>query len=309
MARPGGERWTPQGKDGGERPYSTYGRDRSRRSAERARAEGFRERIEMGGFQGVFAPCASAFAKAGPPTTPPSLNSAVCPGEVVDALLRTLEEEPGAVDVGGWREVRASSAWGRAVGAALASPLGVGNPHIWRPPRADDGRRDVDTVPLGCFPVRALEAVGGWSEQLVANEDFELNHRLLQDGGRVVFDPAIHSVHKPRESFGAVIRQYWRYGRAKGMVLAAAPESIRLRQLAPLALLTTVAMTPFARVARAALGVYVSLICFATIRAKGGWRMAPILAAMHLTWGTGVGVALARAAQQRLRRPPRPTDS
>ena len=64
-----------------------------------------------------------------------------------------------------------------------------------------------------------------------------------------------------------------------------------------------------AGVARAALGVYASLICFATIRAKGGWRMAPVLAAMHLAWSVGVGVALAGAAQQRLRRPPRPTDS
>ena len=92
-------------------------------------------------------------------------------------------------------------------------------------------------------------------------------------------------------------------------VLAAAPQSIRLRQLALLALLTTVAMTPFARVARAALGVYVSLICFATIRAKGGWRIAPVLAALHLTWSTRVVVALACAARGRLMRPPRPTDS
>jgi succinoglycan biosynthesis protein ExoA len=231
------------------------------------------------------------------------------PRGYVAPCLRTLEEEPGAVNVGGWREVRASSAWGRALGAALASPLGVGNPHLWRPPRADDGRRDVDTVPLGCFPVTALGAVGGWSEHLVANEDFELNHRLRQEGGRVVFDPAIHSVYKPRESLGDVIRQYWRYGRAKGMVVAAAPESIRLRQLAPLALLTAVAMSPFARVARAALVVYASLVCFATIRAKGSWKMAPTLAAMHLTWGSGVGVTLAGAARQRLMRPSRPTDS
>ena len=196
------------------------------------------------------------------------------PRGYVAPCLSALEEEPGAVNVGGWRSVRAASAWGRALGAALASPLGVGNSHLWRPPRVGASRRDVDTVPLGCFPVRALEAVGGWSEQLVANEDFELNHRLRQEGGRVVFDPAIHSVYKPRESLGDVIRQYWRYGRAKGVVLAAAPESIRPRQLAPLALLVTVVTSPFARVARVALGVYASLICVGTIRGKGGWRTA-----------------------------------
>jgi succinoglycan biosynthesis protein ExoA len=231
------------------------------------------------------------------------------PRRYISRCLRTLEEEAGAVNVGGWREVRGAGVWGRAVGAALASPLGVGNPRIWRPPRAVDGRRDVDTVPLGCFPVSALEAAGRWSEELVANEDFELNHRLRRQGGRVVFDPAIHSLYKPRESYGDVIRQYWRYGRAKGMLLATAPESIRPRQLAPLALLATLAMTPFARAARAALAVYASLISFAAVRANGGWRTAPVLAAMHLTWGTGVFVALADAIQHRLRWRQRPTNS
>jgi succinoglycan biosynthesis protein ExoA len=230
------------------------------------------------------------------------------PQGYISRCLRALEEEPGAVNVGGWREVRGAGAWGRAIGAALASPLGVGNPHIWRPPQVDDGRRDLDTVPLGCFPVSALEAVGGWSERLVANEDFELNHRLRRQGGRIVFDPVIHSFYKPRESFGDVIRQYWRYGRAKGVVLAAAPESIRPRQLAPLALLATLAMSPFARAARVALAVYASLISFAAIRAKGGWRTAPVIAAMHLTWSTGVVVSIAGAMQDRLRRPPRPTE-
>jgi succinoglycan biosynthesis protein ExoA len=231
------------------------------------------------------------------------------PQGYIARCLRTLDEEPGAVNVGGWREVRGSSAWGRAVGAALASRFGVGNPRIWRPPRAGDGRRDLDTVPLGCFPVSALEAAGRWSQQLVANEDFELNHRLRREGGRVVFDPAIRSVYKPREDLGGVITQYWRYGRAKGMVLAAAPESIRPRQLAPLALLVTLVMAPFVRAARAALAVYVPLISFAAVRAKGGWRTAPVLAAMHLTWSAGVVTGFAGAVRHRLRRPPRPTDS
>jgi succinoglycan biosynthesis protein ExoA len=221
----------------------------------------------------------------------------------VESCVRALEEESGAVNVGGWCEVRGSGPWGRALGAALASPLGVGNPQIWRPPRTGDRRREAETVPFGCFPVEAIKAAGEWCERLPANEDFELNHRLRRRGGRILFDPAIRSIYRPRENLADVVHQYWRYGRAKAIVLAAAPESIRLRQLAPLALLTTVATAPFVRSARAAVGLYASVICVSATRSNGGWRTAPVLAAMHLAWSAGVTFAFPGALLQRVWRP------
>jgi succinoglycan biosynthesis protein ExoA len=218
------------------------------------------------------------------------------PPGYIEACLRALAEEAGAVNVGGWRESRGVGPWGRALGAALASRVGVGNPRIWRRPAAGEGRRDAETVPLGCFPVEALRRVDGWRDELLVNEDFELNHRLRRAGGRVVFDPAIWSIYRPRESFGEIARQYWRYGRWKAVVLVLVPDSLRPRQLAPALLLATavaaVAPSPLARAARAGLAAYAGVIGATAARSSAGWRTAAVLATMHFVWAAGLASGL-----------------
>ena len=227
------------------------------------------------------------------------------PPGYIAACLRTLEEEPGAVNVGGWREVLPRGPWGRATAVALASRLGVGNPRIWRRPTPGEGRMDVETVPLGCFPARELRAAGGWSEDFVRNQDFELNHRLREAGGRIVFDPDVWSIYRPRESLRAVSRQYWDYGRFKALMLARTPRSFRPRQAAPVALVATAVAaaipTPVAPAAWTALGAYALLIAAAAVRLRGGWRTAPVLAVMHWTWGLGVVFGLGSVAARGFR--------
>jgi succinoglycan biosynthesis protein ExoA len=223
---------------------------------------------------------------------------AAMPDGYVAACVAALEGEAGAANVGGWRDVLAVGPWGRALGLALASPLGVGNRRIWRRPGPGESRRDVDTVPLGCFRADALRRAGGWDERLLANEDFDLNHRLRRSGGRVVFDPAIGSVYRPRESLREIAAQYVRYGRWKGAVLAAAPGSLRGRQLAPPALaltaLAAVLPSPLARPARVGLLAYAAALAAESRRVGGGWRLPVVLAAMHLSWGAGLCAGLAR---------------
>jgi glycosyltransferase involved in cell wall biosynthesis len=220
---------------------------------------------------------------------------AVMPPGYIAACLRALDEEPGAGNVGGWRRAVGRDPWGRALAAALASPLGVGNARIWRRPSPGTRRIDVDTVPLGCFPTELLRAVGGWREDLLANEDFDLNHRLRLRGCRVVFDPDIWSIYHPREDYAAIVRQYWRYGTWKAKVLLDAPESLRPRQLAPLGVLALAAAAPFSRGARRGLGAYGAALAIAGAVSPGGWRTAPVLATMHLVWGSGLVTEAARA--------------
>lgn len=215
------------------------------------------------------------------------------PTGYVAACLRALAEEEDAANVGGWRKAAGLTPWGRAVGIALASSAGVGHARIWRAPGTGTGRVDVDTVPLGAFPTEVLRAAGGWREELLANEDYELNHRLRERGGRVIFDPEIWSVYRPRESLSAVAEQYWRYGTWKAEMLADHPESLRARQLAPLAVLALAAAAPLSRAARVALAAY--LAGLATLAARGRqWRLAPTLAAMHLPWAAGLAWGLTR---------------
>jgi len=207
------------------------------------------------------------------------------------ACLTALDEEGGAVNVGGWADVRGTGPWSAAVRSALQSRLGTGNPRLWKKPPPDAGRQDVETVPFGCFPAVALREAGGWNEALVRNQDFELNHRLRAGGGRVVFDPEVWFIYRPRESLSALFRQYWTFGRWKAVVVLNDPGSLRPRQLAPLGLFATlvgaVAPSPIRGIARFALAAYGALVAAAAAASEGGWRTAPVLLLIHGAWGAG----------------------
>lgn len=253
-------------------------------------------------------------------TTPAGLNAALAAarGEIVvrfdahgrmppgyvEASVRALDEEIGAVGIGGWVQVDASGPWGRAIGAALASRFGIGNARSWSRPRAGQSRVDVDTFPLGCWPTESLRAVGGWDERFLRNQDFELNFRLRRAGGRLVFDPGVWSHYRPRESLRGIARQYWDYGRFKALTVATAPRSLRPRQIAPVALLATAttAVLPVgpARAARGALAGYGVVLAGVTVASRGGWRTMVALGTMHGVWGAGVLVGLAQIGAQRL---------
>jgi glycosyltransferase involved in cell wall biosynthesis len=255
-------------------------------------------------------------------TTPAGLNAALAvargdivvrfdahgtmPPGYVQASVRALDEEHGAVGAGGWVQVEPNGPWGRAVGAALASRFGIGNARSWREPTPEQPRMDVDTFPLGCWPTEKLRSVGGWDERLLRNQDFELNYRLRNAGGRIVFDPAIWSFYRPRESLWRLARQYWDYGRFKALTVATAPRSVRPRQLAPVALLATVAAAAFplgiGRRARIALAGYAVILTGIATRSRGGWRTLPVLATIHAVWGAGLLFGLGQIIQRSSRR-------
>jgi succinoglycan biosynthesis protein ExoA len=222
------------------------------------------------------------------------------PPGYVAACVRALDEEPGALSVGGWVQIDGAGPWARALAAALASRLGTGNPRPRRAPSPGDGRVDVDGFAFGAWRADVLRDHGGWDERFLRNQDFELSHRLRRSGGRVVFDPAIWSTYHPRESYARIARQYWDYGLFKALTFTTAPDSIRPRQLAPLGLLATgaTALTPtrIARPARAALVLYAAALAVATVRSNGGWRTFPTLATVHGAWGSGLVVGLAGIA-------------
>jgi succinoglycan biosynthesis protein ExoA len=222
------------------------------------------------------------------------------PPGYVEASVRALDEEQGAVGIGGWLEVEATGPWGRAIGAALASRFGIGNARSWGAPRAGQPRVDVDTVPFGCWPAEVLRSARGWDERFVRNQDYELNYRLRKAGGRIVFDPAVWSYYRPRESIRALARQYWDYGRFKALTVATSPRSLRPRQVAPVALLGTataaVLPTRAARVARVALGGYALVLAFVAARSRTGWRTGVVLGTIHGVWGAGLLAGLAQIA-------------
>lgn len=162
----------------------------------------------------------------------------------VGTLRRT-----GAANVGGRVRPTGSTFFERAVALTTSAPIGAGDARY----RVGGPEGPVDTVFPGVFRRSALEAVGGWDESLLRNEDYELNWRLRENGGSVWFDPGLVASYRPRGSLATLARQYFDYGRWKRAVLARHPRSWRPRQLAPPVLLGALAAS--AALAAAGAGV------------------------------------------------------
>lgn len=237
---------------------------------------------------------------------------AVLPAGYVARAVRVLRET-GAATVGG-RQVPEAPAGGMqaAVAAAMVSPAGSGGA-AWR---SGTTAGPADSVYLGVFRRAALEAVpppgagaGPFDESLRRNQDWELNLRLREAGGTVWFDPELAVAYRPRASLRALARQYLDYGRYRRRTARLHPGSLRLRQLAPPALLLALAGTAAAAALGQPVGLlllvgaYAGVVVVAAALAAPRAPLAPAVAAalvvMHTAWGAGfLTVPAARPARQ-----------
>lgn len=161
--------------------------------------------------------------------------------EYVAQSVADLEAQQGEI-VGGVWEIRSRGrGWmARSIAAAAASPLGVGDSFY----RFTRQARYVDTVPFGAYRRDFILALprspgalnGPYDEGLLTNEDYELNTRVRQGGGKLWLDPAIRSVYFARPTLRQLAQQYWRYGYWKVRMLRRYPKTLRLRQALPPAL-------------------------------------------------------------------------
>ncbi len=215
----------------------------------------------------------------------------------------------GAHNAGGGMHPAGVTETGKAIAAACRSPFAV--PSAFH---TSASGQFTDTVYLGAWPREVFDRVGGFDARMVPNEDYELNYRIRQAGGRVYLSPKIRSHYFGRQTLGALARQYARYGRGKVASLRKSPASLRPRQLvaptfvaalalgAPLALASLALRLPWLSwlaVAWLALAVaYVALnLGFAVVAARRAgralfWRIALAFAAMHLAWGAGFWAGL-----------------
>lgn len=175
-------------------------------------------------------------------TTPAGLNAAIAaatgdvivrcdahaemPGGYVTSAIGLLEIT-GAVNVGGVQNAVGEDPMQRAIAAAMSNPFGVGDARF----HMGGAAGFVDTVYLGVFRRDALQAVGGFDETLIRNQDYELNYRLREAGGGVYFDPSLRVNYRPRSSIGGLWKQYFGYGQWKRVVIRRHPRSARWRQL------------------------------------------------------------------------------
>jgi hypothetical protein len=98
------------------------------------------------------------------------------------------------------------------VARALANPLALGAPSY----RRVGASGAVDTVYLGAFRTAELRRLGGFDEQLDANEDFDVAERVRRTGRTVWLECDLAVGYEPRASVSEVLRQYWAFGHSKG---------------------------------------------------------------------------------------------
>jgi glycosyltransferase involved in cell wall biosynthesis len=219
--------------------------------------------------------------------------------EYVARCVAALEEGRGD-NVGGVWEIRPGApTWAaESIAAAAAHPLGVGDAMYRLAPSAGP----VDTVPFGAFRRSLVERIGKYDETLLSNEDYEFNARVRQSGGTVWLDPAIRSVYFSRSTFGALARQYWRYGFWKLRMLRRYPSTLRWRQALPPVFVLSLAglfllglwLYPFRGLLGLEILFYLSVMLLAGLRAAH-IRRKPLLAiglplaiaTMHIAWGSG----------------------
>jgi len=158
--------------------------------------------------------------------------------DYVRQSVQVLADTGGAV--GGPMTAVGRSRFGRAVAIAMDHPITVGPGRFHHASQ----REPVDTVYLGAFDRAAFEALGGFrSFPSGSSEDADFYYRWRDSGRSVFVDPDIVSTYTPRDSPGALWRQYFRYGMGKAEMLWVNGRLPSLRPLAPLVLLTVLLAT------------------------------------------------------------------
>lgn len=219
--------------------------------------------------------------------------------DYVENCVRALDEGLGA-NVGGiWEIQPGASGWVAAgIAAAASHPLGAGDAAYRLRPEAGA----VDTVPFGAYRKSLVDEIGAFDESLLSNEDYEFNVRVRRAGKTVWLDPRIRSVYYARSDFGALVKQYWRYGFWKARMLRRYPETLRWRQFLPpvfVAGLILLLAFSFWLPARILLALELSAYLFVLLAAgiqQAVKRGQPALvfgfpiavAVIHFSWGAGL---------------------
>ena len=149
----------------------------------------------------------------------------------IEKCIAGLEQKHGDNVGGVWKIQPGGSTWmAKSIAVAAAHPLGAGDA---RYRIGGTTAQEVETVPFGAYRREIFDKIGFYDEDLLSNEDYELNVRLKQSGGKIWMDPEIQSIYFARANLRDLSRQYWRYGYWKAQMLRKHPNTLRWRQFVP----------------------------------------------------------------------------
>ena len=156
----------------------------------------------------------------------------------------------------------------------------------------------VDHGHHAAFRREALSRVGGYNERLAANEDAELDFRLLLASYKIWLASDMKVCYFPRRSLLTLAKQYFRNGSGRAQNMLMHSSVPKIRQIVPaLFTLYCVLLPPLmytSRFTAAPLAVYLMLLLVFSVKLFVKDRdllssacIFGILPAMHLSWGAG----------------------
>ena len=206
-------------------------------------------------------------------------------------LAHQILAETNAANVGGKMVAEGKTEFQNAVAYGYNNRIGLGGGAFHVGTKAGE----ADSVYLGCFQRSWLDKVGGFDPRWVRGQDWELNKRLREAGGKIWFDPRLTVTYYPRSSWQALTKQFFSTGVWRGALTREAPGESAARYWAPpMLVLASLFGLPFT--------LYLLVIAFAAMNAgelkpaTRLWLMI-VLPTMHFAWGLGFWRGLARGAK------------
>jgi succinoglycan biosynthesis protein ExoA len=207
------------------------------------------------------------------------------------ATALSVLESTGAANVGGLMRAAGETDFQSAVAYGYNNRVGLGGGAFHVGAKAGP----AESVYLGVFDKEKLLSVGGFDPKWVRGQDWELNQRLRAAGHQVWFDPRLEVIYRPRSSWQALAKQFFKTGIWRGSLTRDNPGQSAVRYwVPPMLVLSLVFVFP--------LWIYLGAIAIVAAGAKDLaansklWLMV-VLPTMHLSWGAGFWLGLIREAK------------
>ena len=232
-------------------------------------------------------------------------HSELSPGYIARGV--ELLDQTGAVLVGGVMSAVGKTPLQKAVAFGYGSRFGLGGGSYHVGGKAGE----AESAYLGIFDAKALKAVGGYDENIIRGEDWDLAQRLKAAGGKVWFSPELVVKYWPRANVKALAWQFYSTGVWRGELTRRAPGKASIRYfLPPVALLILVDLVVLASLGIIGelelivpIALYLFFLTFASATAKQLGvldRLAIFVAlpVMHFSWAAGFWVGLVFGARK-----------
>lgn len=221
------------------------------------------------------------------------------PNDYISKCISTIERT-NADNVGGLIITKGHGFIGELFSKVLSSKFGVGNSGF----RTNASSGYVDTVPFGTFKRETFAKYGLYDERLTRNQDYELNHRIKKNGGKVYLNSDIRLTYYCRNTLTGIVKQSYENGKWNIITSKLCPGSMSIRHFIPLTFLSSIIilsvlilfMPNFAWLLIAELGFYFMLTVLFSFKTASKAIEVPVLMILfptfHISYGFGSLIGL-----------------